>query len=127
MVTAHKILLVMLGGSLGALSRYAIGLLAVKWWGPRFPWGTLAVNLVGCFLIGWLFALSGRVRLLTPEVRLLLITGYLGALTTFSSFALETVNAGRDGLVLQPLANILLNNFGGLLLTYIGARIGGLN
>jgi len=119
--------LVMIGGSMGAAGRYTIGLLAAKAWGPQFPWGTLLVNLSGCFLIGLLFALAERVRLLTPEMRLLLITGFLGALTTFSSFALETVNAGRAGLIFQPLANILINNIGGLALTILGMRIGGLN
>ncbi|MBI5062373.1 MAG: fluoride efflux transporter CrcB [Desulfatitalea sp.] len=121
-----KLLLVMFGGSLGAASRYGVGLLAVKLWGPGFPWGTLVVNLVGCFLIGLLFSLADRVRLLTPEMRLFLITGYLGALTTFSSFALETVNAGRVGLMLQPLANILMNNLGGLALTFLGLWLGSL-
>lgn len=120
-----RLLWVMGGGSLGAASRYGVGLLTARLWGTDFPWGTLAVNLVGCFLIGLLIALSERVRLLTPEVRLLLITGYLGALTTFSSFALETVNAGRAGLMLQPLANILINNIGGLALTYLGLWLGG--
>lgn len=122
-----KLLLVMCGGSLGAASRYAVGLLAAKLWGPAFPWGTLIVNLAGCLLIGLLFSLADRVRLLTPEMRLFLITGYLGALTTFSSFALETVHAGRTGLALQPLVNVLANNFGGLALTFLGMWIGSLN
>lgn len=121
-----KLLIVMLGGSLGAASRYSIGLLAAKAWGTQFPWGTVTVNLIGCFLIGLIFALADRVRLLTPDVRLLLITGFLGALTTFSSFSLETVNAGRAGLTLQPLVNILVNNLGGLALTLIGLWLGGL-
>jgi CrcB protein len=121
-----KILLVMLGGSLGAASRYGISLLSARAWGTQFPWGTLTVNLVGCFFIGLLFALADRVRLLTPDMRLLLITGYLGALTTFSTFSLETVNAGRAGLTLEPLLNILVNNIGGLALTIIGMRLGGL-
>ncbi len=124
---ANKLLLVMIGGSLGAISRYGVGLLAAKLWGPGFPWGTLLVNLVGCFLIGLIFALADQVRLLTPEMRLFLITGYLGALTTFSSFALETVNAGRAGLALQPLINILVNNLGGLSLTFLGLWLGSLN
>jgi fluoride exporter len=121
-----KLLIVMLGGSLGAASRYSIGLLAAKAWGTQFPWGTMTVNLIGCFLIGLIFALTDRVRLLTPDMRLLLITGFLGALTTFSSFSLETVNAGRAGLALQPLVNILVNNLGGLALTFIGMWVGGL-
>lgn len=119
-------LLVMLGGSLGAASRYGVGLLTARLWGTSFPWGTLVVNMTGCFLIGVLFALADRFRLLTPDIRLLLITGYLGALTTFSSFTLETVNAGRAGLVMQSLTNILINNLGGLFLTFLGLRLGGL-
>lgn len=117
---------VMCGGSLGAASRYGIHLLAAGIWGTGFPWGTLAVNLVGCFLIGVLFSLADRVWLLTPEIRLFLITGYLGAMTTFSSFALETVIAGRAGLTLLPLANILINNIGCLTLTFCGMWLGGL-
>lgn len=121
-----KMLVVMCSGSLGAASRYSIGLLAAKAWGTQFPWGTLTVNLIGCFLIGLIFALADRVHLLTPNIRLLLITGYLGALTTFSSFSLETVNAGRAGLTLQPWVNILVSNLGGLALTFIGLWLGGL-
>lgn len=86
----------------------------------QFPWGTMTVNLIGCFLIGLIFALAERVRLLTPDMRLLLITGFLGALTTFSSFSLETVNACRAGLTLQPVVNILVNNLGGFALTFAG-------
>lgn len=126
MIMANKWLLVMLGGSLGAASRYGIGLVTAKWLGTNYPWGTLTVNLSGCFIIGLLFALADRSQLLTADVRLFLITGYLGALTTFSSFSLETVNAGRAGLTLQVLTNILINNLGGLTLTYIGLRVGGL-
>ena len=122
-----KLVLVMCGGSLGAASRYLIGTWAARSLGTQFPWGTLTVNLAGCFLIGLLFGLAERVRLMTPDMRLLLITGYLGALTTFSSFALETVNAGRTGMLLQPLANILVNNLGGLTLTCIGIWLAGLN
>ena len=126
MIPMEKWLLVMLGGSLGAASRYAVSLLTARLFGPQFPYGTMVVNLAGCFLIGLLFALADRSRLLTPDVRLLLITGYLGALTTFSTFSLETVNAGRAGLTLQSLTNILINNLGGLSLTWLGLRLGGL-
>ena len=126
MMVGYKWLLVMVGGSLGAASRYGIGLLSARLWGTSFPYGTMVVNLAGCFLIGLLFALADRSRLLTPDVRLLLITGYLGALTTFSTFSLETVNAGRAGLMLQTVTNILINNVGGLALTYLGLRLGGL-
>ncbi len=122
----EKIVLVMLGGGLGAVSRYGISLLAARLWGARFPWGTLTVNLTGCFLIGLIFALSDRIRFLTPDMRLLIITGFLGALTTFSTFSLETVNAGRSGMLLQPLTNILVNNLGCLAMTVFGLWLGNL-
>ncbi len=121
-----KFMIVMLGGSLGAASRFGIGLLTAKVWGTRFPWGTLTVNLVGCLLIGFVFALADRARLLTPDMRLLVITGYLGALTTFSSFSLETINAARSGMYLQPAMNILVNNLGGLVCTLLGLWLGSL-
>ncbi|MBA3028330.1 MAG: fluoride efflux transporter CrcB [Desulfobacteraceae bacterium] len=119
-----KMALVMAGGALGAVSRYGIGLWTAKTWGTQFPFGTLMVNLTGCFLIGLLFTMAERVRFLTPDLRLLILTGYLGALTTFSTFTLETVNAGRGGMTLQPLINILINNGGGIGLTFIGMWLG---
>ncbi len=126
MVAGYQWLVVMLGGSLGAASRYGIGLLTARLWSTGFPYGTLVVNLVGCFIIGLLFALADRSRLLSPDVRLLLITGYLGALTTFSSFSVETINAARAGLLMQAVINVLINNIGGLTLTYLGLRLGSL-
>jgi len=121
-----KVLIVMLGGSLGSAGRYSIGLLTAKFWGSQFPWGTLTVNLIGCFLIGLIFALADRVRLLTPDMRLLLITGFLGALTTFSSFSLETANAVRAGYALRPFVNVMINNLCGLALTFFGLWLGSL-
>ncbi|MBN1905763.1 MAG: fluoride efflux transporter CrcB [Deltaproteobacteria bacterium] len=121
-----NLIIIMLGGSLGAISRYLIGLMAAKTWGVNFPWGTLIVNMAGCFLIGLIFALAESVRLLTPSVRLFLITGFLGALTTFSSFSLETTNAVRAGLTLQPIMNIMINNLGGFGLTFLGYWLGSL-
>lgn len=120
-----KILLVMLGGSLGALSRYAVSLWAAKLLGTRFPWGTLTVNLSGCFLIGLSFALAERgLSLMNPSMRLLFMTGFLGGLTTFSSFGLETVNAWREGSHLVTMANILSNNVIGTALVFLGMVVG---
>jgi CrcB protein len=120
-----KILLVILGGSLGALSRYGVALLAVKLFGSRFPWGTLIVNLSGCFLIGLSFALADRgFNIMNPSARLFFVTGYLGALTTFSTFALETVNAMRAETYLVVVANFLSNNVLGAGLVFLGMWIG---
>ena len=120
-----KILLVMVGGSIGALSRYAVSLLAVKLFGVKFPWGTFIVNLSGCFLIGLAFAWGERgLGIMNPSIRLFFITGYLGALTTFSSFGLETVLSFQEGRYLVSIANILLNNIVGLALVFLGLAVG---
>lgn len=119
-----KILLVMLGGSLGALSRYGVSLLAAGLFGTRFPWGTLIVNLSGCFLIGLSFALAERTTFMNPSVRLFFVTGFLGALTTFSTYALETVNSVRAGNHLVSGANFLANNVIGSALVFLGLWVG---
>jgi len=120
-----KILYVALGGSLGAISRYGIGLLAVRLFGSRFPWGTLIVNLAGCFLVGLAFALAERgSNIMHPSARLFFVTGYLGALTTFSAYTLETVNALSAETHMVALANVLLNNVLGAALVFLGMWVG---
>jgi CrcB protein len=120
-----KILLVMVGGSLGALARYAVSLWAAKLFGTRFPWGTLTVNLSGCFLIGLAFAWGERgLGLMNPSIRLFFMTGFLGALTTFSTFGLETVNSMRAGTHLVTVANFLSNNVMGAALVFLGMLVG---
>jgi fluoride exporter len=120
-----KILFVLLGGSLGALSRYGVSLLAVKLFGVKFPWGTLIVNLSGCFLIGLAFAWGERgLGIMNPSVRLFFMTGFLGALTTFSTFGLETVTALQEGRYLVPAANIVANNVIGIALVFLGMVVG---
>jgi fluoride exporter len=120
-----KVLLVMIGGSLGALSRYWVGLLAARLFGARFPWGTLIVNLAGCFLIGLSFSLAERgLTIMSPSARLFFVTGYLGALTTFSTYALETANSMDAETHLVTVMNILANNVLGVGLVFLGMWMG---
>ena len=119
-----NILFVLLGGSLGALCRYGVSTAAAKLYGDAFPWGTLCVNLVGCFLIGLAFALGVQRNVLSPSFRLFFVTGFLGALTTFSTYALESVNFTRDGLAVTTIWNLLANNIGGLVLVVAGLWVG---
>jgi CrcB protein len=120
-----KILLVMAGGSFGALSRYAVSLWAAKLLGTRFPWGTLTVNLAGCFLIGLAFALAERgLSIMNPSMRLFFMTGFLGALTTFSTFGLETVNSLREGTYFVGVSYFLANNVIGAALVILGMLVG---
>lgn len=120
-----RVLLVLAGGGLGAVTRYCVSLLAVKLFGSRFPWGTLIVNLSGCFLIGLAFALAERgLSIMNPSIRLLFVTGFLGGLTTFSSFAMETVDTIRYGSYLAAAANFLSNNIIGGALVFLGLWVG---
>ena len=117
------IILVMAGGSLGALTRYGTGLLAAKYLGIRFPYGTLIVNLAGCFLIGVCFALVEKTDWLSPSSRLFLMTGFLGALTTFSTYAIETIISIRSETFSIAVINFLLNNTLGLVLALAGIGV----
>jgi CrcB protein len=112
---------VVLGGGLGALSRYGASLLAAKLFGIRFPWGTLAVNLAGCFCVGLAFALAERGSgLTTPAMRLFFVTGFLGGLTTFSTYALETSQALGAQDTAAALLNAAANNLLGVALVFLG-------
>ena len=109
----------MIGGGFGALSRYAISLLSVKVLGTMFPWGTLFVNLCGCFFIGIFAGLTEKNLLIGPNERLFLITGFLGAMTTFSTYAIESVSLVIER-PLTSVVNIVLNNAMGLFFAVLG-------
>ena len=109
-----KFLLVLSGGGVGSMCRYSIALISVKLFGARFPYGTMIVNLTGCFLIGVCFELAERTAWFGPSARLFFMTGFLGGLTTFSTFALETVVAERKGTEPIALANFFANNVIGM-------------
>ncbi len=116
-------LLVIIGGGLGSACRYLCSLLAAKWFGNNFPIGTLGVNLLGCFLIGLCFSLAGR-NIISPTIRLLLMTGFLGGLTTFSAYGLESANFIGNAEIFTALTNIAVNNLGGLALVFLGLWLG---
>ncbi|PPJ46495.1 fluoride efflux transporter CrcB [Rhizobium sp. KAs_5_22] len=92
-----QILLVALGGAVGSVCRYLVGVGALRLMGPSFPWGTLAVNVAGSFAIGILGELIVVRFGASAELRLLLITGFLGGFTTFSAFALDAVTLFERG------------------------------
>ncbi|MHB1459681.1 MAG: fluoride efflux transporter CrcB [Armatimonadota bacterium] len=117
-----KIIMILIGGALGALTRYGVSTTISRLSGSLLPVGTLVVNLVGCFLIGLVFGL-GEVRGISPNFRLFFITGFLGALTTFSTFSLETVNAAGNGMNSLALLNIAITNTGCILLVVLGLYV----
>lgn len=119
MPPVQKILLIAAGGALGATLRYGLSELTHRLLGPGFPWGTLTANLTGCFAIGFVWALSERLAL-NPRVSPFLLTGVIGAFTTFSTYGLESLNLLRNGKIAHGLANILLSNLAGLALVLVG-------
>jgi CrcB protein len=118
-----KSLLVIIGGGIGAFARYGVSLLADRLCSTNFPVATLVVNLTGCFLVGLSFSLVEQ-KLVSPNMRLLVVTGFLGAFTTFSAYALESIIAGKSGLHGMAFANIAINNVAGFVLVVAGMWIG---
>ena len=81
---------VAIAGALGSVARYGMGVAGQRLLGDRFPWGTLAVNLLGCFAIGAVMVLA-EARALDPRIRVAVVGGFLGGFTTYSAFAYETL------------------------------------
>jgi fluoride exporter len=122
----NRYLLVMLGAALGGLARYVIGSsisqqFEVRFAEVRFPLGTLIVNVSGCFLIGVLMAWFVGRGDPNPALRLLLVTGFLGGYTTFSSFGWETFEAVQKDTILTGLMNVVLSVVLGYLAVWGGS------
>jgi CrcB protein len=116
-----KIILVGAGGFAGSACRYLVGELSRKYVTlPVWLYPTLIVNVVGCFLIGLILGLSETRSFLTPEVRALVVVGFLGGFTTFSTFGYETFALGRGDQILPALVNILMHVMLGLLAVAAG-------
>ena len=116
--------LVALGGAIGSVSRYLLGVWiqsASK--SIDFPFGTLTVNLVGCFVIGFLSQLAESRGAFTPETRGLVFIGLLGGFTTFSSFGNDTINLFRGGQTVNALVNVGANVVLGLALVWLGRTV----
>lgn len=117
-------LLVGIGGFIGAVGRYHLGGMVMHRFGaPDFPVGTFAVNLLGCFVIGILLGFAERSHAVSPEYRLLLVTGLLGGFTTFSAFGYESVFLLRKGLLLLSMLYVGGSVVLGLALAAVGVWI----
>ncbi|MGB2869751.1 MAG: fluoride efflux transporter CrcB [Bacteroidota bacterium] len=117
-------LLVFLGGGLGAAARYWMSVAVYRWLPADFPYGNLAVNLLGCFLIGLLMASSEGRLVMHPSLRTFLAIGILGGFTTFSSFSYETISLLRDRELSLASVNVLSTVLGCLAATFVGTVAG---
>lgn len=119
-----RYLLIFAGGGLGAVLRYWAQGLVYNRMGSAFPYGTVLVNIVGCFVIGLLMVSMEERFLATPALRLFLTVGILGGFTTFSSFSFETMALFRDGESALALANVGLSVIVCLCATWTGMKLG---
>jgi CrcB protein len=115
-----KILVVAVGGSIGAVSRYLVSTWAAERFGASFPYGTLIVNVVGCFIIGIFMTMTTERFIINPYWRLLITVGFVGGLTTFSSFSYETFRLLEDADMMMAFYNIALNLVLGFFATWLG-------
>ncbi len=102
-----NILLAAFGGAIGSVLRYLVGVFSVRWFGPSFPWGTLAVNVLGSFIIGLMVEMIARRFSASMELRVFIVTGILGGFTTWSSFSLDTMVLFERGAIAAAAAYVI--------------------
>lgn len=112
------------GGAVGALLRFWVSTGVYQWLGRGFPWGTLAVNVIGSFLMGFLFVLFLERMLISGELRAAVLVGLLGAFTTFSTFSIETLTLLEQADYLKALLNALASVVVCILACWAGLVLG---
>ena len=120
----ERLLWICLAGALGTGARYLIGLWATQRFGTAFPYGTLVVNIVGCFLIAAILQVALNAATFSPTLRLALTTGLLGGFTTYSSFAYETTLLFQTGSSTAALTNFALTTLGCFGAVLLGSLVG---
>jgi len=120
----ERLLLIALGGALGTALRYLTSILAARWFGAEFPYGTLIVNLSGAFVIGVVQQIGTQTVLIPDNVRLFLTTGMMGGLTTYSAFSYETVQLMELGSWHQAWINVVVTTTICLSLCFLGIATG---
>jgi fluoride exporter len=118
-----RVILIGVAGALGTLGRYFIGLWAGKTLGTSLPYGTLIVNVAGCFLLAAIAHIAMVTTLISPTWRLTLTTGFMGGFTTYSSFNLETTNFVRERAWLAAVTNLGATVCGCLLAGFLGLAL----
>jgi len=120
----YKFIELIIGGALGTLARYALAGIVYRVAGADFPYGTLAVNLSGCLILGFLSNMAQEKFLFGTDVKVFLMIGFCGAFTTFSTFIFETNALIRDGQALRAFMNVSLSLVAGFALFRLGILIG---
>lgn len=116
--------LVALGGAAGSVCRYLVGQWSLRLFGPAFPWGTLIVNVAGSFAIGLLVELVARRFNASTEMRLLIVTGFLGGFTTFSAFSLDVISLVERSTTLVGVTYVIASVAVSLAAVFAGLALG---
>lgn len=117
----NAVVWVALGGALGSVARYSLAGWVMGFAGPaRFPWGTFAVNVIGCLVVGVMAGLADKHDLISPTARLFLFTGLAGGFTTFSAFGLETFGLLKRGETLVAIGYVVSSVLVGVLVLAAG-------
>lgn len=118
------VFLVAIAGGMGSLSRWMMSELVQRVLGNNYSWGTTVVNILGCLLFGFVWSFFESRIDISPDVRTIVLTGFLGAFTTFSTFIFETTRFMNEAQWLLAGGNILLQTMGGLFLFFVGMNLG---
>jgi len=119
-----KFLNLVIGGAVGTIARYLLAGVVYRYMGTEFPYGTLIVNVSGCFILGVLATLADKKFILGPDARVLLMIGFCGAFTTFSTLIFETDNLVRNGQAMRAFTNIFVSVILGFILFRVGSLLG---
>lgn len=120
----QKMLLIALAGALGTLARYGLGGAVQRFSGEGLPWGTLLVNVLGCFLFGLVWTLAEERLVISSDTRVIMLGGFMGAFTTFSTFIFETGSMVRDLHLVMATGNVLVQTLVGLVFLFAGIMVG---
>ena len=122
--TGHPWLQLAIAGAVGTLARYWMGVFVQHLCGNSFPWATLVINATGCLLFGFVWTLAEDRMLISPQTRMIVLTGFMGAYTTFSTFAFETTQMLAASGWLRAMGNMALQNVLGVAAVVLGFVIG---
>lgn len=118
-----EVMWVAIGGAIGSVARYLVSTWAAARFGAEFPYGTLIVNITGCFIIGAFLTLATERLSINPYWRLFITVGFVGGMTTFSSFSYETIHLLQEAEMLRAFYNVGLNILVGFSATWLGVGV----
>ena len=118
-----EVMWVAIGGAIGSVARYLVSTWAAARFGAEFPYGTLIVNITGCFIIGAFMTMATERLSISPYWRLFITVGFVGGMTTFSSFSYETIHLLQEAEMLRACYNVGLNILVGFSATWLGVGV----